>query len=451
MSRELNTFDNTVNKIRRGRSRVSTSQSIYDSLPPPASSGASTGQADNSGEDTNPNGDTGALLGQYAIKINGTSPSEGEGVPVPSSSYTISVNDGQFTVGGSRVSPDSGELTTILTDGPSTSASFPIGDGAQFYTVYGAVRFGKDDFGFLDEIKSASSIFVRKYDDVGSLKEGFSKLDTDEPEYVFQIGSVGGTKRGFNRWVHVSQVHVGPRGVENDPEPMWSKFDSGQKTLDIGADGKAQIDKIIFTNDGESLLNINADDFTVTTGKPIKVAKLVETDSAGVTTDKGHVLASQDIDITDKDVEWAEYNGSPTAAGSLEIGGSNTSGVTNIDVEMTNGSKMTLKDGSGDTLDLSSGSLMLDANATGTRCSIGSDSSMNNGFAFNCVGASTGGRGSLGQANLILVKESYGGVGIRADDIPTSHDSEAKFREVKVCNNGVPATAYILMTSPKND
>tara|TARA_R110002096_G_scaffold136532_2_gene289219 strand:- start:1266 stop:2162 length:897 start_codon:yes stop_codon:yes gene_type:complete len=260
MSRKLDTFDNTVNKIRRGRNRVSISQSIYDSLPPPESSGASTGQADNSGEDTNPNGDTGPLLGQYAIKINGTSPSEGSGIPVPSTSYTISVNDGVFTVGGSRVSPDLGELTTTLTDGASTNANFPTGDGVEFYTVYGAVKFGKDEFGFLDEIKSASKIFVKNYNSIGSLTEGFSKLDTDEPEYVFQIGAVGGTKRGFNRWVHVSQVHVGPRGVENDPEPMWSKFDSGQKSIDIGADGKAEIEKLTMTSDEELIFSIDSND-----------------------------------------------------------------------------------------------------------------------------------------------------------------------------------------------
>jgi len=348
MSRELNTFDNTVNKIRRGRSRVSTSQSIYDSLPAPASSGASTGQADNSGEDTNPNGDTGPLLGQYAIKINGTTPSEGQGIPIPASSYSISVNDGVFTVGGSRVSPDLGELTTTLTDGANTSANFPAGDGVEFYSVYGAVKFGKDEFGFLDEIKSASKIFVRNYNNIGSLTEGFSKLDTDEPEYVFQIGAVGGTKRGFNRWVHVSQVHVGPRGVENDPEPMWSKFDSGQKTLDIGADGKAQIDKIIFTNDSEKFLEIDVDDFTVTDGKPIKVAKLVETKDDGTESDVGHVLASQDIDISKSDVEWAEYNGSSNQSGSLEIGGDNTSGVTDINMTLdsyNNYVYITTKDG----------------------------------------------------------------------------------------------------------
>ena len=43
---------------------------------------------------------------------------------------------------------------------------------------------------------------------------------------------------------------------------------------------------------------------------------------------------------------------------------------------------------------------------------------------------------------------------IDSNDLPDdSRGAEKclKIREVKVCNNGVPATAYILMSKPEND
>lgn len=400
----------------------------------------------------NPNGDSGSNAEEYAILINGTSPTQNQGIIIPASTFIIRVNAGTYEMSGPRVKSGT-SVTATLSAVTGFTGDFPVADGYNLFTVYGKVVFTKDTDGFISGTTGATSIIVEEGNQFSSTV-GWSKLDEANPEHVFQIGSVAGSKKGLQRAVFVSQVHTGPYKSAVAANPAWSDFDQATKTIELGGGSAAKVDKVTFTSDGETLLNIDADDFTVANGKPIKVAKLVETDSAGVTTDKGHVLASQDIDITDKDVEWAKYNGSSTTAGSLEIGGSNTSGVTNIDVEMTSGSKMTLKDGLGDTLELSSAGgetgIMLKASGTATRCTIGDDS-MDNGFSFNCISAGTSGRSSMGKANLILEKETYGGVGIRADDIPTSHNSEAKFREVKVCHNGVPATAYILMTLPKND
>ena len=410
------------------------------------------------GGEGDPNGDTGTSEDEYAILINGTKPVSESGTVIPASSFIIRVIAGTYTMGGPRV--QDGGVTTTLELITGFTGDFPVADGYNLFTVYGKVVFEKDgETGLISGTTDASKIIVEEGNQFSSTV-GWSKLEEANPEHVFQIGSVAGSKFKLQRAVFVSQIQVGPYEAKPAGNPVWSDFDQSTKTIELGGGGAAKVDKITLTNADELLLNIDQSDFTVEEGKPIKVSKLVETNSNGVETDKGHVLASQDIDITDKDVEWAKYNGSSTAAGLLEIGGANTSDITGIAVSMVGDGFMTfINDGSaggsaGNTLKLNANDgetkLMVNASSTTARCTIGDDS-MDNGFSFNCISASTNGRASMGQGTLVLEKESYGGVDIKVDDIPTTVDSKAKFREVKVCNNGVPATAYILMTQPKND
>jgi hypothetical protein len=410
------------------------------------------------GGEGDPNGDTGTSEDEYAILINGTKPVSDSGTVIPASSFIIRVNAGTYEMGGPRVQ-DGATVTTTLELITGFTGDFPVADGYNLFTVYGKVVFEKDgETGLINGTTDASKIIVEEGNQFSSTV-GWSKLDKANPEHVFQIGSVAGSKFKLQRAVFVSQVHSGPYKAGPAANPVWSDFDQTTKTIELGGGGAAKVDKITLTNADEVLLNIDKVDFTVEEGKPIKVSKLVETDSNGVETDKGHVLASQDIDITDKDVEWAKYNGSSTAAGSLEIGGANTSDITDINIEFsTYAGKMTLTNQSQPAASIELNPIQNEGTGSIAILVDGSpvagigDSSLDMGP--QTVFSSSSGQ-IIGISGSVLQATSDDGGVLYADasDLPSTATSSepCKFREVKVCNNGVPATAYILMTQPIND
>lgn len=200
---------------------------------------------------------------------------------------------------------------------------------------------------------------------------------------------------------------------------------------------------------------IDIDSTSVITGRTIGVREIKN--EAGTAT--GNILATQDVT---RGVEWAKYNGSSTAAGSLEIGGANTSDITDINIQLGNNDNYITISGNasaGNTIigtadDETSwvlkhetnlgyaglGDGALDAGIHAFQSYSSGDSSLagfnSQGFFGNPGNSGTGGRFS-----------------ILCSDLPSTSagEDQALFREVKVCNNGVPATAYILMTNPIND
>ena len=194
---------------------------------------------------------------------------------------------------------------------------------------------------------------------------------------------------------------------------------------------------------------IDIDSTAIIDGRTIGVREIKN--EAGTAT--GNVLATQDLT---RGVEWAKYNGSSTTPGLLEIGGDNTSDITNINVEFSEyAGKMTLTNQSqpASTIVLNpirnegSGSIFVTANGSPV-AGIG-DCSLDMGptAVFNeAAGKVIAMAGSLLQAS----STSGGVLYADADDLPSTATSAdpCKFREVKVCKNGVAKTAYVLMTDP---
>ena len=82
-----------------------------------------------------------------------------------------------------------------------------------------------------------------------------------------------------------------------------------------------------------------------------------------------------------------------------------------------------------------------------------SDSPLWSSFDQNDEAVILGGPNAADVKILKIVDDTGTRVNIDIDDLPTEavDDDGVELREVKVCNNGVPATAYILMSKPVND
>ena len=137
MSSEFQKFDATFDRLKKPRSRHIQSQAIYSPTPNFYGSNASSGVARDSGDgDSDPNADTGDGDDQFAIKINGTAPTQGsDGIVIPAGSFTISVNSGDFTLDAPIVRPSSNPLTQQISMNTNETGDFPIGNGFKEFIV----------------------------------------------------------------------------------------------------------------------------------------------------------------------------------------------------------------------------------------------------------------------------------------------------------------------------
>ena len=205
---------------------------VHDYHQPFAGSTASTGTPNTSGTNDDANQDTGTGDAPFAILINGAAPSQDGSTVIPSSTFTIGCNSGNFTI--TRAGIDAGG-TSPQTLGPeelelisSFSGDFTTGDGFKDFIVFGVVVFSKNSEGRPNAIVSSNAgatyntkIYVRDAEDSTPVfVEGFSALGTDNPLYMFRIGTVRATKSGSLRRVYVTQVIAGNNEVGEDlPTP----------------------------------------------------------------------------------------------------------------------------------------------------------------------------------------------------------------------------------------
>jgi hypothetical protein len=183
--------------------------------------------------------------------------------------------------------------------------------------------------------------------------------------------------------------------------------------------------------DGSSVVSVHGSD--VDPGKLIAVRTVTKADGTSL-----QALATEDFSLSG-DVGWANYS-----SGDLEIGGSNTDGVADLNIDfsgvltMTGGTDFsfvantaaelsTMRMGSARVNEQDVGDFV-SGNPSGSYC------------AMNNTGIST----TNSSGNPLITIDS--------SDIPETATLPAKFREVQLCNNNnVAATAYIIMTEPVDD
>jgi len=288
---------NYIKKL--GRSALFQDMGVHDYHEPFAGSTASSGFADNSGTNDDPNQDTGTGDAPFAILINGAAPSQSGSTVIPSSSFTIGCNSGDFTI--TRAGIDAGG-TSPQTLGPEEldlnsnfSGTFTTGDGFKDFIVFGVVVFSKNSEGRANAIVGSGNgystkIYVRDAEDsTPAFVEGFSDKDTANPLYMFRIGTVRATKSGSLRRVYVTQSVVGSNEIGDN--------------LDVG--GELYAFKI--TDDGDGTVSVttgtvNSETATGLTpsGKPTELWLKVtfntdgEVTAASVQTSSGSTSETQD-------------------------------------------------------------------------------------------------------------------------------------------------------------
>ncbi len=265
MSRKLTSFDNTSNKIKRTRSRLSINQSIYDNLTGIYPSTASAGNtSDGEGED--PNQDTGEGEGAFVIKVNGVSPtSSSDGVIVPSSSFTISVTKGNFSLTHERAIAVGNSAPYSKTIGPhelkqfqTYTADFTVGDGFKDYIIYGVVVAKNEKVQGYSKITGIvnsrggnpsynTGIVVADVTDSSQDNKYYKDwtfVSTDNPVYMFMIGTVRATKNGSLRRAYVNQILAGTANVgdnlidpDDDDEFSFKIVDTGNGSVRVLSGG----------------------------------------------------------------------------------------------------------------------------------------------------------------------------------------------------------------------
>ena len=138
----------------------------------------------------------------FAIKINGLAPTESEGVLIPATAFTISVN------GGDAVFPTA---TATLSAPTGLSATFPSGDGISFYRIFGKVVFTRSaPTKPLDTVVGASSGITIESSDTGSFGSTTSwRKESAGYAFYFAIGAVAAIRDGSMRTARVSQIQSG--------------------------------------------------------------------------------------------------------------------------------------------------------------------------------------------------------------------------------------------------
>ena len=161
----------------------------------------------------------------FAIKINGLAPSESEGVLIPATSFTITVN------GGDAVFP----TTTATLNAPTgVSATFPSGDGISFYRVFGKVVFTRSAADKpLDTVVTGSSGITIESSDTGSFGSTTAwRKESAGYAFYFAIGVVAAIRSGSVRTAQVSQIQVGNFRYSGGSEGTTSSDANGVDTRD---------------------------------------------------------------------------------------------------------------------------------------------------------------------------------------------------------------------------
>tara|TARA_R110000796_G_scaffold241892_1_gene363773 strand:- start:662 stop:1420 length:759 start_codon:yes stop_codon:yes gene_type:complete len=220
---------NYIKKL--GRSSDFQDMGVHDYHQPFAGSTASSGSADTSGTNDDANQDTGTGNAPFAILINGAAPSQSGSTVIPSSSFTIGCNSGDFTITRAGIDAGGSSPQTLgpreLSLNTGFSGTFTAGDGFKDFIVFGVVVFSKNSEGRPNAIVGSGNgyntkIYVR--DAAGSTPkfiEGFSSLDSSNPIYMFRIGTVRSTKSGSLRRVYVTQSVVGGNEIGDDLPPTY--------------------------------------------------------------------------------------------------------------------------------------------------------------------------------------------------------------------------------------
>jgi len=290
--------------------------------------------------------------------------------------------------------------------------------------------------------------------------------EASEAEVILKLAEIDVTSSNGQKTAVVEHYTTG--AIFYPPIPAYALFSRGDQTgyLQVGLGNDETASATLPSEITGYLLNVkeylnlkvgengsemvNIDTTDIIEGRTISVRDLKN--EAGTVT--GNFLATQDFV---KGVEWAKYNGSSTAAGSLEVGGDNVdSKITNIAVDFSEYSgKMTLTNQSIPSASIelnpihNEGSGSISVLVGGNPVAGIGDCSLDMGpqtvFSLSS-GKIIGMSGSVLQAT----STSGGVVYMDASDLPSTATSSepAKFREVKVCKNGVAKTAYVLMTDP---
>lgn len=220
-------------------------------------------------QDTSPAGSD-----EYAISINGVTPTDGDdGVPVVSSSFTIRAVDGTFTITSDRIANGGTLGPETLSLNPAEQENFPVGDGFLSFAVFAVVTFKKNSDNYIDDIVSGQGNGTKIVACPGgsfpfTFEEGFSRLDTDNPQFMFKIGIVHAQKKGLDRRVLVDQLQIGPKVVVENDTPFYADFDHANNKLTIGQgdeNGKeVKVDQIVLKDSTGVRLNIDIADLPAT-------------------------------------------------------------------------------------------------------------------------------------------------------------------------------------------
>ena len=254
-------------------------------------------------QDTSP-----AASDQYAISINGVTPSTGtDGVPVVSSTFTIRAVNGTFTITSDRIASGGTLGPQTLRLNPAEQENFSAEDGFLGFAVFGVVTFKKntDDYidGIVTGVANGTKIVACPANNFPfTFEEGLSNLNTDNPQYMFKIGVVNAQRKGLDRRVLVDQLHVGPRVETKESSPFYADFDHTNNKLTIGqgasTNKEVKVDQIVLQDTTGVRLNIDIADLP-DTAKDAAAVKLreVKVCNSGVPA-TAFILMSQPVDDT---------------------------------------------------------------------------------------------------------------------------------------------------------
>ena len=206
---------------------------------------------DSTGSNEGANGDRSGG-GDFAITVNGTSPTTNtDGLPVYATSASLSCNSGNVIL-------FTGTAGNQITHSGSFTASFPIGNGFEYFGVYGKVIYESAT----SNQRTQPSTFVSGSIEIDTsanvataFKDGFTRdanFDTNgRLVYMFRIGVVALQKDGLNRFAYVNQLQTGDHTINSSSETDSSVTPN----VDIG-DGPRQVTLCINGNPFTGLINV---------------------------------------------------------------------------------------------------------------------------------------------------------------------------------------------------
>ena len=275
---------------------------VTDLNPPGGAKGANSAPSDSIGQDT-----TAASTDEYAVSIAGVTPTTGsDGIPISATTFTIRAVNGTFTITSDRIA-NSGTLgPQTLQLNPAQTGTFSGANEYRAHAVFGVVTFTKDTEDYLNAITTAQGngtkiVACRANDFPFTFVEGFSNLDTDNPQYMFKIAEIQALTNDLDRRVFVNQLHVGPKEVDEKDTPFYADFDHTNNKLTIGqgasTNKEVKVDQIVLQDATGVRLNIDIADLPAT-AKDAAAVKLreVKVCNSGVPA-TAFILMSQPVNI----------------------------------------------------------------------------------------------------------------------------------------------------------